>query len=162
MHARLRLALKLMNFLLFCPTSVHPPGSESVGSPDMCKIDEAERSHRQRQVFAVESWRHSGEATQTKIHTDSSCEADVWLGALSAASSSVPVGQLWRDHPAVVTRPAAVHRHLQGARRGCLGPAGQRGLHSRLFWRKRQEDLLHWPAEPRHPCAHLWGEGPCA
>lgn len=79
-----------------------------------------------------------------------------------SASSPVPVGQLWRDHPAVVTRPAAVHRHLPGARRGCLGPAGQRGLHSRLFWRKRQKDLLHWPAEPRHPCAHLWGEGPSA
>lgn len=36
-------------------------GSESVGSSNMCKTDEAERSHRQRQVVAAESRWHSGE-----------------------------------------------------------------------------------------------------
>lgn len=41
---------------LFLP----PLGFESVGSPNMCKVDEAKRSHRQRQVLAVESRRHSG------------------------------------------------------------------------------------------------------
>lgn len=58
-------------------------------------------------------------------------------------SSAVPVGQFRRDHPPVVTRAAEVYRHLPGARRRGVGPAGQRGLHTRLLWRQRQKDLLH-------------------
>lgn len=73
----------LFNWWTSCcciPASVDPSGSESVGSPDMCKIDEAERSHGQRQVLAAESWRHTGDNKQTEMHTDSSLEIDVWPG----------------------------------------------------------------------------------
>ena len=81
------------------------------------------------------------------------------MGFVPEPPPPVSVGQLGRDHPAVVPRPAALHRHLPGPRRGCVGPAGQRGLHAHLLRRPWQEDLLHRPAQPGHPRAHLRGEG---
>lgn len=45
---------------VFIHSLLFSSGSESVGSTDMCKTDEAKGSHRQRQVIAAESRWHSG------------------------------------------------------------------------------------------------------
>lgn len=131
-------------------------GFESVGPSNVCKAYEAKRSHRQRQVVAPESRWHSGDLLKT---TEMSVASRYLIPGCVFRIDAVPVGELRRDHPLVVTRPAEVHRHVQGTRRRRLGPAGQRGLHTRILWRQGQEDLLHGPEKPGHPCAHLRGKG---
>ncbi len=60
-----------VNVVKKCLSSLPPffflsSGPESVGSSNMCKTDEAKRSHRQRQVAAAESRWHPGELRYLK------------------------------------------------------------------------------------------------
>lgn len=74
---------------------------------------------------------------------------------------SVSFREFGRDDPAVVSGSAEVYRHVPRSWRGRLGAAGQRGLYARLLRGPRPEDILHWPAQSRYPCADLWGESAC-
>lgn len=51
--------------LIPCLRLHRPVGAESVGSPNMCKTNEAERSHRQREVIAAKSRRNPGLFSKT-------------------------------------------------------------------------------------------------
>lgn len=145
---------------LFLP----PLGFESVGSPNMCKVDEAKRSHRQRQVLAVESRRHSGGVwcVSMAFASQQLAKKCLWIYLPLFPLPSVSVRQFRWNNTSVVTRPAKVYRHLQGARWRGVGPTGQRGIYTRLFRRQGQKDLLHRLAQPWHSRSHLRGKGACA
>lgn len=87
-------------------------GAESVGSSNMCKTNEAKRAHGQREVVAAKSRRHPGLFSKNGRWWQ--LAKNIWN--VNLLSSAVPVGQLRRDYPSVVSRTAKVHRHLPGSR----------------------------------------------
>lgn len=73
----------------FLVSAFLPSGSESVGSTNMCKTDEAKGSHRQRQVIAAKSGWHSGELTCVKYAVLAAVQQIQHLNLLSFYTVSV-------------------------------------------------------------------------
>lgn len=79
----------------------------------MCKTNEAKRAHGQREVVAAKSRRHPGLFSKKRALL-AAVKQNIWN--VNLLSSAVPVGQLRRDYPPVVSRTAKVYRHLPGSR----------------------------------------------